>query len=59
MVNNVNSDTSANNDDPKKQREGSLNDSQNIDDRSVNRIVQGLSSPDCVVILVNSLVLFD
>ena len=36
-------------DDPKKQREGILNDSQNLDDIFAKR----LSSPDCVEILFN------
>ena len=36
-------------DDPKKQREDSLNNSQNVDDI----FSEGLSSPDCVAILVN------
>ena len=35
--------------DPKKQREGSLNDSQSLDDIFAKR----LSSPDCVEILFN------
>ena len=42
------SDNSRNTNDPKKQREGSLNDSQNED-----IFAEGLSSPHCVVILVN------
>ena len=44
------SDNSTNgNEKKKKQHEGSLNDSQNVD----NIFPEGLSSPDCVAILVN------
>ena len=43
------SDISANGNDPKMQRDGSLKDSQNVDDIFVER----LSSSDCVAILVN------
>ena len=42
-------DNSTNGDDPKKQHEGSLNDSQNVD----NIFTEGLSSPDYVTILIN------
>ena len=42
------SDKSTNSDHPKKQREGSLNDSQNVDDI----FSEGLFSPDCVAVLV-------
>ena len=42
------SDNSTHGDDPEKQREISLNDSQNVDDT----VAEGLSSPDCVAILV-------
>ena len=42
------SDNSTNDDDPEKQREISLNDSQNVDDTVAER----LSSPDCVAIVV-------
>ena len=41
-------DKSTNSDHPKKQREGSLNDSQNVDDI----FSEGLFSPDCVAVLV-------
>ena len=43
------SDVSKNGDNLKKQHEGSLNNSQNADDI----FAEGLSSPDCVAILVN------
>ena len=43
------SDILTNDNDPKMQREGSSNDSQNVD----NIFAEGLSSSDCVAILVN------
>ena len=45
----LNSETSTSGDDPKKIREGSLEDANNSDDV----FTDGLSSPDCVKILYN------